>query len=79
MPMGQLITPEHILQLVYGELDNKMVQTAMDAMEADPSLLNYYRQTLETRRMLDQVKEEPHPTTVSIIAEHSHDSHTEAV
>lgn len=79
MPMGQLITPEHILQLVYGELDNKMVQAAMDAMEADPMLLQYYRQTLETRRMLDSVKEEPHPTSVSIIAEHSHDSHTEAV
>jgi hypothetical protein len=77
--MAQSITLDHILQLVYGELDSKMVHSVMEAMEADPALLRYYHDCIATRTMLDSIKEEPSPTSIAIIAEHSHDSHTEAV
>jgi hypothetical protein len=77
--MNEKITHEHVLLLVYGEASQDLQEKVMAAMVANPELMTYYNETIRTRKILDQIHEEPHPTSVAIVNEHSHDSHTEAV
>ncbi len=78
-PMTQNITQEQLILLAYGELNAEERKMAEDAMNANPDLWNFYQSVLQSKQLLNTIKEEPHPTSVAIISEHSHDSHTEAV
>jgi hypothetical protein len=77
--MTQNITQEQLILLAYGELNAEERKMAEDAMNANPDLWNFYQSVLQSKQLLNTIKEEPHPTSVAIISEHSHDSHTEAV
>jgi hypothetical protein len=78
-PMTQNITQEQLILLAYGELNAEERKMAEEAMNANPDLRNFYQSVLQSKQLLNTIKEEPHPTSVAIISEHSHDSHTEAV
>ncbi|MBL7811128.1 MAG: hypothetical protein JNL57_02805 [Bacteroidetes bacterium] len=77
--MNENITQDHVLLLVYGEASATDQKRISEAMATQPELLQYYNELVQTRRMLDSIHEEPHPTSIAIVSEHSHDSHTEAV
>ncbi|MFN4915619.1 MAG: hypothetical protein ACK5FT_09900 [Sphingomonadales bacterium] len=77
--MTQNITQEQLILLAYGELNAEERKMAEEAMNANPDLRNFYQSVLQSKQLLNTIKEEPHPTSVAIISEHSHDSHTEAV
>lgn len=79
MPMTQNTTQEHLILLAYGELNDEERKMAESAMAGNPELRNFYQSVLQSKQLLNTIKENPHPTTLSIISEHSHDSHTEAV
>jgi hypothetical protein len=78
-PMTQNITTEHLILLAYGELNSEDRKLAENAMAGNPELRNFYQSVLQSKQLLNTIQEDPHPTTVAIIVEHSHDSHTEAV
>jgi hypothetical protein len=78
-PMTQNITQEHLILLAYGELNAQERKLAESAMAANPDLRSFYQSVLQSKQLLNTIEEEPHPTTLAIISEHSHDSHTEAV
>ncbi len=77
--MNEIVTHNTILQYVYGETDAAREILVKEALVRNPDLLHYYNQTMEVKRMLGNFAEEPNPTSVAIISEYSHDSHTEAV
>jgi hypothetical protein len=77
--MNEIVTHNTILQYVYGETDADTESRIKDALLKNPDLLHYYNEVMEVKRMLGNSFEEPDPTTVQIIGEYSHDSHTEAV
>lgn len=77
--MTQSITLDQILLLAYGELPESMFPAVLSAMEKDPAFKKYYEDCLKMKAELGTISEEPHPTSVAIVTEHSHDSHTEAV
>lgn len=68
-----------ILQFVYGELDPTRDLEVRNILDNNPEMLKYYDEVLEMKGRLDSIAEQPHPTSVAIISEHSHDGHTEAV
>jgi|GEM_PF-831766 anti-sigma factor RsiW len=78
-PMTQKTTEEQLLLLAYGELNAEERLQVEKAMAADAELRNFYHRVLQSKQLLNTIHEEPHPTSVAIIIEHSHDSHTEAV
>ncbi len=78
-PMTQNITQEHLILLAYGELNAEERKLAESAMAANPDLRSFYQSVLQSKQLLNTIQEEPNPTTLAIISEHSHDSHTEAV
>ncbi|MBM3919618.1 MAG: anti-sigma factor family protein [Sphingomonadales bacterium] len=77
--MTQNTTQELLILLAYGELSADERKMAENAMAGDPELRNFYQSVLQSKQLLNTIQEEPHPTTLAIISEHSHDSHTEAV
>lgn len=79
MPMTQNITEEHLILLAYGELHCKARKEVEAAMASNPDLRSYYASVLQSKQLLNTIQEDPNPTSVAIIQEHSHDSHTEAV
>jgi|1048.fasta_scaffold181846_1 anti-sigma factor RsiW len=78
-PMTQKTTEEQLILLAYGELNAEERLQVEKAMAADSELRNRYHRVLQSKQLLNTIQEEPHPTSVAIIMEHSHDSHTEAV
>lgn len=68
-----------ILQYVYGETNSSQTLEIKNILDTDELMYAYYQELLEVKTQLDDLFEEPNPTTVAIIHEHSHDSHTEAV
>lgn len=77
--MIEIVTHNTILQYVYGETDAANESKIKEALVRNPDLLHYYNEIMEVKRMLGDFAEEPHPTSIAIIGEYSHDSHTEAV
>ncbi len=77
--MNESVTHNTILQYVYGETDAATESLVKEALVRNPDLLHYYNEVMEVKQMLGDFAEEPHQTSVSIISEYSHDSHTEAV
>lgn len=77
--MDEIVTHNHILQYVYGETDAATESWIKDALVRNPDLLHYYNEVMEVKQMLGNATEVPNPTSLAIIAEYSHDSHTEAV
>ena len=77
--MNENSTQQLILQFVYGESDPSQELVVRNILASDPIMQRYYLEISEVKNKLDTYFEEPHPTSVAIIAEHSHDSHTEAV
>ena len=77
--MPENITHELILQYIYGETTAATDILVKEAMVKDPQILLYYNEIMEVKQMLTLFSEEPNPTSVAIISEFSHDSHTEAV
>ena len=77
--MTQNITREQLILLAYGELSEEERRMAEKAMATNTDLRNFYQSILQSKQLLNTIDEEPHPTSLSIISEHSHDSHTEAV
>jgi len=78
-PMTQNITEETLILLAYGELNAEQRKAAESAMAVNPDLRTFYQSVLQSKQLLNTIEENPHPTSVAIISEHSHDSHTEAV
>lgn len=78
-PMTQNITEETLILLAYGELNAEQRKAAESAMAFNPDLRTFYQSVLQSKQLLNTIEENPHPTSVAIISEHSHDSHTEAV
>ncbi len=78
-PMTQNITEETLILLAYGELNAEQRKAAESAMAVNPDLRTFYQSVLQSNQLLNTIEENPHPTSVAIISEHSHDSHTEAV
>ena len=78
-PMTQNITEETLILLAYGELNAEQRKAAESAMAVNPDLRKFYQSVLQSKQLLNTIEENPHPTSVAIISEHSHDSHTEAV
>jgi hypothetical protein len=79
MPMTKNITKQHLLLLSYGELSTDLIPAAIEAMDSDPELKGYYNQCNRMKAELDRFSAEPHPTSVSIVNEHSHNGYTESV
>lgn len=77
--MTQSITHEHILLLTYGELPTELLAPTILAMDSNPELREYFDECQSMKAMLNEIREQPHPTTLAIISEHSHDSHIESV
>jgi anti-sigma factor RsiW len=77
--MTREITNEDILLLVYGELNPEDKQKVELAIAQNPELKQYLLSVQQSKQLLNTISEEPHPTSVAIIQEFSHDSHTEAV
>lgn len=77
--MTQITTQEQLILLAYVELNQEERKMAEAAMAANPELRNFYQSVIQSKQLLNTIQEEPHPTTLAIISEHSHDSHTEAV
>ncbi len=77
--MDENSTQRLILQYVYGETDPTQDLKVRGILATNTSLQRYYLELLEVKNHLDSIAEEPHPTSVAIISEYSHDSHTEAV
>ena len=77
--MDENVTHQLILQYVYGETNPAEDLKVRGILSSNLEMLQFYNEVLEVKQHLDIVFEEPHPTSVSIICEHSHDSHTEAV
>lgn len=78
-PMTQNITEETLILLAYGDLSAELRTAAESAMADNPDLRIFYQSVLQSKQLLNTIEENPHPTSVAIISEHSHDSHTEAV
>ena len=78
-PMTPNITEEQLILLAYGELNAEQRKTAESAMAENPELRIFYQSVLQSKQLLITIEENPNPTSISIISEHSHDSHTEAV
>jgi hypothetical protein len=77
--MTQNITEETLILLAYGDLSAELRTAAESAMADNPDLRIFYQSVLQSKQLLNTIEENPHPTSVAIISEHSHDSHTEAV
>lgn len=77
--MNESNTHQLILQYIYGETNAEMELKVRGILESSPEIANYYLEMKEVKNSLDSILEDPHPTSVAIISEHSHDSHTEAV
>jgi anti-sigma factor RsiW len=77
--MTREITNEDILLLVYGELNPEDKHKVELAIAQNPELKQYLLSVQQSKQLLNTISEEPHPTSVAIIQEFSHDSHTEAV
>lgn len=77
--MKESITHQIILRHIYGETDAETDKHVNAILESDPEMRLYYEEVLNLKKQLNSLFEEPNATTVAIIAEHSHDSHTEAV
>ena len=77
--MDESNTQNLILQYAYGETDPTQELRVRNILASDAEMNGYYQEILELKQQLDSIFEEPHPTSVSIICEHSHDSHTQAV
>lgn len=78
-PMTQNITEETLILLAYGELNAEQRKAAESTMAVNPDLRTFYQSVLQSKQLLNTFEETPHPTSVAIISEYSHDSHTEAV
>lgn len=77
--MAQTTTQNRILQLIYGELDKTESKDLLDMIEANPKWLAYYKEMKTLKENLPMEKENPNDTSIHIIGEYSHDSHTETV
>lgn len=77
--MNEIVTHNTILQYVYGETDAATESLVREELVRNPDLLHYYNEVMEVKRMLGNSTEEPHPTSLAIIGEYSHDSHGEHV
>lgn len=77
--MDEIVTHNQILLFAYGEADAATESLVKDALVKNPDLLYFYNEVMEVKQMLGNASEDPHPTSLAIIAEFSHDSHTEAV
>lgn len=77
--MKQHFTEEQLILMAYGELNAEDRLRLERAMSTDFGLRDQYYKILQSKQLLNAINEEPHPTSVAIIIEHSHDSHTEAV
>ena len=77
--MDESNTQQLILQYAYGETDPAQDLIVRSILASNADMNNYFLEVSEMKEHLDSLFEVPHPTTVSIICEHSHDSHTEAV
>lgn len=77
--MDESRTQQLILQYVYGETDPARDLEVRSILDNSPEMQQYYEEIMEIKGQLDSIAEQPHPTSVAIISEHSHDSHTEAV
>jgi hypothetical protein len=77
--MDEKHTLQLILQYVYGETDPTQDLKVRGILENQPQMQRYYSEILEVKNQLNSIAESPNPTSVAIISEHSHDSHTEAV
>jgi anti-sigma factor RsiW len=77
--MKQHFTEEQLILMAYGELNAEDRLRLERAMSTDLGLRDQYYKILQSKKLLNAINEEPHPTSVAIIIEHSHDSHTEAV
>lgn len=77
--MNGNVTQQDLLVYIYGESSVEESEIVKNALIADPLLMQTYYELLEVKRSLDTINVEPNPTSIAIITEYSHDSHTEAV
>lgn len=77
--MNENVTHQLILQHIYGETDAEADLKIKAILESDPEMQLYFNEVSQLKKQLNHLFEDPNATTVAIIAEHSHDSHTEAV
>lgn len=69
--MQQNFTQEDILLYIYNELDPSKRADLEFAIATNPDLLTFFQETLLMVHQLDQIKEEPNSTTISILNEES--------
>ena len=73
------ITELNVLAFIYGELSQSESLEVFEAIKSDPDLYSFYAEAQQIRQKLDLTLEQPSPTTLDIVTEHSHDSFTESV
>lgn len=77
--MKSNITELNVLAFIYGELSQKESLEVFEAIKNDPDIYSFYAEAQQIRQMMDLTLEQPSPTTLDIVLEHSHDSFTESV
>ncbi|MBS3913797.1 MAG: hypothetical protein KG003_04820 [Bacteroidetes bacterium] len=77
--MDESVTQHLILRYIYGETGPAEDLKVRGILSSNSEMMSYYKDAMEIKAQLNDAMEEPHPTSVSIICEHSHNSHTEAV
>jgi hypothetical protein len=69
--MQQNFTQEDIILYIYNELDPLKRADLELAVATNPDLLTFFQETLLMVHQLDQIKDEPCNTTISILNEES--------
>ncbi len=67
--MAKKFTQNDVLLYLYKELANEHIKPLEEAMTQDAELLQFYYQSIETMKALDELIVEPNPTIVSILNE----------
>lgn len=77
--MSYNTTDLELMRFAYGEMSAEETIRMQEAIGSHPELKSRLEEIYEVQKWLNQGFTSPHPTSISIINEFSHDSHTETV
>ncbi len=77
--MSYNTTDLDLMRFAYGEMGAEETSIMEEKLNKNSVLKSRLEEILEVKNWLNQGFTEPHPTSISIINEFSHNSHTETV
>lgn len=77
--MSEIYTANDLIRFIYQETSPAETANIQHLLQHNAQAKEEYLQLQETLKMLDDVALDPHPTSISIIMEHSHKQAAELI